>query len=85
MNYNKRKWLNSKKSDSTSSVVSYDGEVTDIDTGKKFPHRFLEISDCRNKIRLHLTSDDSDKDFIKKLQILNNEITKFINYLNKKL
>lgn len=81
--YNKRTWLNPETSDATSSVVAYDGKVTDLDTGKKFPERFLEIADCRHKVRIHLTSDDSDSDFLNKMIILKNEIQRFINYLNK--
>ena len=42
---------------------------------------FLEIADCRNKIRLHLTSDDTREDFIQKMKILRTEIDLFIEYL----
>jgi len=79
--YNKRTWLNSEKSDSTSSVVAFDGEVTDLDTGKKWPHKFLEIADCHHKIRIHLTSDDTDMDFLYKMKVLRAEIDEFIAYL----
>jgi hypothetical protein len=82
--YNKRRWLNSNKSDSTGSVVAFDGKVTDLDTKKEYTQRFLEITDCHHKVRLHQTSDDTTKDFIKKLNILKNEIKKFINHLEKK-
>lgn len=78
--YNKRTWLNSKKSDSTGSVVAFDGRLVDFD-GKEYNSTFLEIADCRNKIRLHITSDDTRKDFIKKMKLLKNEIELFINHL----
>jgi len=79
--YNKRVWLNPEGSDSTGSVVAYQGEVTDLDTGKKYPQAFLEVADCRNKARLHLTSDDTLDAFICKLKLLKNEIELFINHL----
>jgi hypothetical protein len=81
--YNKRTWLNPEDSDSTGSVVAYSGEVTDLDTGKKYPEQFLEISDCRTKIRLHLTSDDTPESFITKIKLLRSEIDLFIKYLEK--
>jgi molybdopterin synthase catalytic subunit len=81
--YNKRTWLNSDTSSSTGAVVAFDGKVTDLDTGVKYKERFLEISDCRHKITLHLTSDDSDEDFLNKMILLRQEIDEFIEYLKK--
>lgn len=83
--YNSRIWLNPITSDSTGSVVAFDGEVTDLDTGKKYPQTFLEIADCRNKVRLHLTSDDTKELFIEKMKQLNYEINLFINHLEKNI
>lgn len=82
--YNKRTWLNSNKSDSTSSVVAYDGKVTDMDTKQQVDYRFLEVSDCRNKIKIHQTSDDTKNDFTNKIKLLKDEIELFINYLENK-
>ena len=78
--YNKRTWLNSKKSDSTGSVVAFDGKLVDFD-GKEYRSTFIEISDCRSKVRLHITSDDTRKEFIKKMKLLRSEIDSFINHL----
>ncbi|PKQ69375.1 hypothetical protein BZG01_00105 [Labilibaculum manganireducens] len=83
--YNSRTWLNPTNSDSTGSVVAFDGEVTDLDTGKKYPQTFLELADCRNKVRLHLTSDDTKELFIEKMKQLNYEINLFINHLEKNI
>ena len=81
--YNKRTWLNAIKSDSTGSVVAFDGKVT---YGNELvDSTFLEVSDCRHKIRLHLTSDDDKQDFIDKMKLLRNEIDEFINHLEKDL
>lgn len=83
--YNKRAWLNSIKSDSTSSVVAFDGKVTDLDTSNKYIQRFLEIADCRGKIKLHKTSDDTDEDFLNKMKVLKNEIYAFIIHLEDQM
>ena len=81
--YNKRTWLNSTEKDGTSSVVAFDGRVTDF-KGKTYPSTFLEISDCQRKIRLHVTADDNAGDFIEKLELLQIEIKLFINHLKEK-
>lgn len=80
--YNKRTWLNSIKSDSTGSVVAFHGKVTY--KGETFDDAFLEIADCRNKVRLHLTTDDKKEDFIEKMKTLRKEIDLFIYDLEKK-
>jgi hypothetical protein len=79
--YIKRTWLNSSDSDSTGSIVAFDGKVTDLDSNNKYTQRFLEIADCRNKVRLHKTSDDTDESFLIKMKLLKNEIEQFINHL----
>lgn len=82
--YNKRIWLNDETKDSTGSVVAFDGLITDLDTGARYEQRFLEISDCRRKIRLHQSSDDSKEDFIKKMKLLHSTVHDFINHLEHK-
>ena len=77
--YNKRTWLNANLSDGTSSVVAFDGWVTY--KGKPVGERFLEIADCRYKIRLHQTSDDTKNDFIIKMRLLRDNIIEFIEHL----
>lgn len=79
--YNKRTWLNSQTKDSTSSVVCFNGIVTDF-KGNKYPSIFIEISDCQTKVRLHKTEDDTITEFIEKLNLLKNEINLFINNLS---
>ena len=80
MTYNKRTWLNPQISDSTGSVVTFDGLVKDAE-GKLYPQTFIEIADCRNKIRLHKNPEDSMQDFTNKLSVLKADIEEFINYL----
>ena len=79
--YNKRTWLNSITSDSTGSIVAFDGKVTY--EGQLVDSTFLEIADCRSKVRLHLTSDDSRHDFKEKMKLLRHEIELFIEHLEK--
>lgn len=79
MSYNRRTWLNPIESDNTGSIVTFDGKVTY--DNKQEDSTFIEIADCRNKIRLHLTTDDTKEDFIKKMKLLRNEIELFIKHL----
>lgn len=81
MSYNRRTWLNPKKSSSTGSVVAFDGKVTDLDTGVKYKERFLKIYDCKSSATLHITTDDTDEDFLNKMKLLRKEIDLFITYL----
>lgn len=79
--YNVRKWLNGKNSASTGSVVAYCGPAP---WKKKENMMLLEISDCHAKVRLHQSSTDSDKDFIKKLKRLRGVIDDFIIHLESR-
>lgn len=80
--YNRRIWLNPETKDGSSSVVAFNGTVTDF-KGKTYPSTFLEIADCQNKIRLHQTADDTKEDFINKIKLLRDEIDLFIQNLEK--
>lgn len=79
-NYNRRVWLNSKKSASTGSLVCFSGFAQ---WGKETPAfaRFIEIADCHNKIKLHQSKFDSKEEFIQKVDILIKELAKFKEYL----
>lgn len=79
--YNKRTWLNKSDSPSTGNVVAFDGITTW--KGEKLRNTFLSVSDCYNTIRLHPTDDENIDDFINKLEVLKNDITEFIEYLEK--
>lgn len=78
--YNKRIWLNSEDSPSTGNIVCFDGDTTH--NGNVARNIFISISDCYNSARLHMTEDDSIEDFVKKITLLRNELTNFINHLN---
>ena len=77
--YNNRIWLNPPGSASTGTVVSFYGDI--LQHKKKIHWRYLEISDCHYKIKLHKTEEDSDQDFIDKLTVLRDEIDEFITFL----
>jgi hypothetical protein len=79
--YNKRTWLNAENSDSTGSIVAFDGKITDLDTRKEYDQRFLEIASCSSKVRLHQTADDTKEDFVNKMKLLKSEIECFIKHL----
>ena len=79
--YNKRQWLNSEDSSSTGNIVCFDGDTTH--NGNVARNIFVSISDCYNSARLHMTEDDSVEDFVEKITLLRDELTNFINHLNK--
>lgn len=81
VDYNKRTWLNGLDSSSTSSIVSFDGDVAYED--KQYRDVFVKISDCVHSIKLHKKDDESINVFIEKLELLNSEIQEFINHLKK--
>jgi len=82
-NYVKRVWLNPSDSDSTGSVVAFNGTVSSEGTSGPVDWSFLEISDCKSKIRLHKTHDDTNSDFINKLKLLSSTINDFVEHLEK--
>lgn len=71
-NYSNRVWLNPHGHSSTGSVVAFHGEASWI---------FLEIADCRGKVRLHKTDNDTTEQFIEKMEALRNVIDEFIAHL----
>lgn len=77
--YCKRVWLNSETKASTGSVVAFYGETT---WGKETEvTTFLEVADCHEKIRLHRAYCDTKEEFITKLDLLEQTIREFKDYL----
>ncbi len=62
--YKSETWLNKENSPSTGSIVCYDGDVEYSDG--EGPCVFIEIADCHNKVRLHMTHTDTMEEFIDK-------------------
>ncbi len=79
--YNKRTWLNRQDSPSTGNVVAYDGYYYCKYDNEVKRRMFLSVSDCNNSIRLHKTDDDTVEDFIKKMELLRDNISEFIEHL----
>ena len=79
MDFNKRVWLNGKKSPSTGNAVAFAGKTNW--KGKVYDNIFLSVSDCSVSVRLHKTDEDSRKDFVKKMRKLRNLIDDFIVHL----
>lgn len=77
--YNRRIWLNPESSRSTGSLVCFDGKTEFSDGIER--DSFIEIADCRGKVRIHKSSDDSVTEFVQKLSAMRNEIDSFINHL----
>ena len=77
--YNRRTWLNKEESSSTSSIITFDGEVPYGD--KNLRDTFLKIYDCKNSITIHKKDDESVEIFLDKLKLLNKEIESFIKHL----
>ncbi len=67
---------------STGRVVCYDGEH--ISNNEVDIEKFVEIQDCRHKIRLHKAYYDSEQDWIDKIKTLRDELTNYINHLANK-
>lgn len=80
--YNKRTWLNDIKSSSSSSIVTFDGDVEYSD--KTYRDIFVKIYDCKNSITLHRKESESMKEFTQKLELLKKEIESFITHLKNK-
>jgi hypothetical protein len=79
--YSKRLWLNDTDSPSTGSVVAYRGNMVFGDETKMTA--FLEISDCHNKARLHVSPMDTMQEYIIKMERLRDFISDYIDYLKK--
>lgn len=85
MEYNRRKWLNPKRSSSTGSIVCFSGLANWSDEGKRPVSRFIEISDCHNKIRIHQSQFETQGQFLSKVEILKEELELYIEFLKKEL
>ena len=58
--------LNEEDSPSTGSITCYDGDIEYSDDGEQ-PCIFIEIADCHQKVRLHMSHTDTIADFIDKI------------------
>ena len=87
--YSKRQWLNKADSPSTGSIVSYHGIGNWCKDGKEETEMFLEIKDCHQSARLHAARRDTTEDFIEKMKMIRDHVSRFVifledEYLNEK-
>lgn len=78
--YSSRVWLNEAGSLSTGNVCAFDGRVT-YAGGQEYIETQLRISDCSKTAVLHQADYDNREDFISKMELLHEEIGKFIAHL----
>lgn len=78
--YKSEKFLNKKDSSSTGSICIYDGESP---YSRDERWAFVEISDCRNKVRLHKHEKESNKVWRNKLKSLVAELEKYITTIKQ--
>lgn len=79
--YNTRTFLNPSTSPSTGSIICYDGETTFHNETER--NMFVEIADCRNKVRIHKCLEDSPKQFLDKVKLMRDELNNFIKHLER--
>lgn len=79
--YKTSQWLNEDATSSTGSIVCCHTVYTD--EKEQYESIFTEIADCHVKARLHKSQYESKQQFINKLELLQEEIEKFIRYLKK--
>ena len=80
--YHDREWLTDMGDSSTPTVVSFAGNTTWREDKEPFDNYMLEIASCHEKVRLHMTAEQSKKDWIKQMKTLHNHIGRYINFLN---
>lgn len=68
--HNERVWLNSDGSYSTGSVVAFLGRVNWGKGNGESDEAYLEVADCRGKVKLHRAGHDTLEDFEQKMRTL---------------
>ncbi len=81
--YCKKEFLTDSPEPSTSSVVSFCGNVQWGKKDKPEPLSFLEISNCHEKARLHRTYQMTKQEWINQVTRLRDHINEYLNFLNK--
>lgn len=82
--YCKKRWLMTEDSNSTttSSICCFDGYKITDKQGNSVRITSLQINDCRRSIELHTGNfETTTKDFISRLEVLEEEIHSFIEHL----
>lgn len=83
MNYCKKEFLTDSPEPSTSTVVSFCGDVKwskNVEVGNV---SFLEISNCHERARLHRTYEMSEQEWINQIKRLRDHINEYLEFLEK--
>lgn len=79
--YCKKEFLTDSPEPSTSTVVSFHGDIKWSKDEEGGPISFLEISSCHERARLHRTFEMSDLDWLNQVKRLRNHIDEYIRFL----
>lgn len=81
MKWCKKEFLTDSPEPSTSSVVSFCGEMQWGKSDKPEPLSFLEISDCHEKVRLHRTYEMTIAEWTAQVKRLRDHINEYLDFL----
>lgn len=83
--YCKKEFLTPEDEPSTSTVVSFFGDVKWHKNSDPENLSFLEISSCHEKARLHRTADMTEGEWLLQMVKLMDHIYKYVNFLKERL
>lgn len=81
MLYCKKEFLTDSPEPSTSTVVSFYGDVQWSKDEMGGNVSFLEVSSCHERARLHKTFNMSDQDWINQVQRLRDHVDAYLTFL----
>lgn len=79
--YCKKEFLTDSPEPSTSTVVSFYGDIKWSKDEAGGNVSFLEISSCHERARLHRTYDMTEKDWISQIRKLRDHINEYLEFL----
>ena len=81
--YCDKEFLTDSDEPSTSTVVSFHGDIKWSKDEEGGPISFLEISSCHERARLHRTFEMSEQDWIKQVRRLRDHVNKYLMFLEE--
>ena len=79
--YCKKEFLTDSPEPSTSTVVSFCGDIKWSKDENGGPVSFLEISSCHERARLHRTHEMTEQDWIDQVKRLRDHINEYLEFL----
>ena len=79
--YCKKEFLTDSPEPSTSTIVSFYGDIKWSKDESGGNVSFLEISSCHERARLHRTYDMTEQDWIKQVKKLRDHINEYLEFL----